>query len=119
MIGVWYATFSIKYLFSDIIDEAVAFYCKEEKAWIIYESIKTGIIGLNLIIFGITCRWYRYHERDEVVNVQGMIEDIFRRNYYNNKMKRAVIVKIPHLHCHKLTTILLIIVKYLCSYYYN
>ena len=79
MIGVWYATFSIKYLFSDIIDEAVAFYYKEEKAWIIYESIKTGIIGLNLIIFGITCRWYKYRERDEVVNVQGMIEDIFER----------------------------------------
>ena len=47
--------------------------------WIIYESIKIGIIGLSLIIFGISCRWYHYHERDEVVNVQGMIEDIFEK----------------------------------------
>ena len=35
--------------------------------------------GLSLIIFGISCRWYRYRERDEVVNAQGMIEDIFER----------------------------------------
>ena len=34
---------------------------------------------MSLIIFGISCRWYRYRERDEVVNVQGMIEDIFEK----------------------------------------
>ena len=60
-------------------------YQLEERAWIIYESIKIGIIGLSLIIFGISCRWYRYRERDEVVNVQGMIEEIFEKNYCNKK----------------------------------
>jgi hypothetical protein len=29
------------------------------------------------MLFGISCRWYRYRERDEVVNVQGMIESIY------------------------------------------
>ena len=79
MVGIWYAMLSIKYLFINIIEFFITSFYKEDKAWIIYESIKIGIIGLSLIIFGISCRWYRYRERDEVVNVQGMIEDIFEK----------------------------------------
>ena len=79
VIGSWYAMFSIKYIFVNIIDEVITFYYKEDNEWIIYESIKIAIIGLSLIIFGISCRWYRYRERDEVVNVQGMIEEIFEK----------------------------------------
>ena len=76
VIGIWYA---IKYIFVNIIDGVITFYYKEDKKWIIYESIKIAIIGLSLIIFCIICRWYRYHERNEVVNVQGMIEEIFEK----------------------------------------
>ena len=79
MVGIWYAMFSIKYIFVEIIEFSITSIYKEDKAWIIYESIRIGIIGLSLIIFGISCRWYRYRERDEVVNVQGMIEDIFEK----------------------------------------
>ena len=79
MIGIWYAMFSLKYLLINIIDSAVIYYHLMERTWIIYESIKIGIIGLSLIIFSIICRWYRYRERDEVVNVQGMIEEIVER----------------------------------------
>ena len=77
MVGIWYAMLSIKY-FIAIIDSAIIYYLME-RVWIIYESIKIGIIGLSLIIFGISCRWYHYRERDEVVNVQGMIEEIYER----------------------------------------
>ena len=79
MIGIWYAMFSLKYLLINMIDSAVIYYHLIERTWIIYESIKIGIIGLSLIIFSIICRWYRYRERDEVVNVQGMIEEIVER----------------------------------------
>ena len=78
MIGIWYSMFSIKNIIN-IADYSIIHYQSEERAWIIYESIKICIIGLSLIIFGISCRWYRYRERDEVVNVQGMIEDIFEK----------------------------------------
>ena len=77
MVGIWYAMLSIKY-FITTIDTAIVYYLME-RIWIIYESIKIGIIGLSLIIFGVSCCWYRYRERDEVVNVQGMIEEIFER----------------------------------------
>ena len=79
IIGIWYAMFSIKYIIIKLTDDGISYYQLEERAWIIYESIKIGIIGLSLIIFGISCRWYRYRERDEVVNVQGMIEEIFEK----------------------------------------
>ena len=77
MVGIWYAMLSIKYFITTI--DTVIFYYLMEKTSIIYESIKIGIIGLSLIIFGISCRWYRYRERDEIVNVQGMIEEIYER----------------------------------------
>ena len=64
----------------NIADDSISRYQLEERTWIIYESIKIGIIGLSLIIFGISCRWYRlYRERDEVVNVQGMIEVLLQQ----------------------------------------
>ena len=85
IVGIWYAMFSIKYIIIIIIDSSIIHH---EKAWTIYESIKIGIIGLNLIIFGISCRWYRYRERDEVVNVQGMIEDIFERELLQQKNEK-------------------------------
>ena len=78
MVGIWYAMLSIKY-FIATIDTAIVYYHLMERVWIIYESTKIGIIGLSLIIFGISCQWYRYRERDEVVNVQGMIEEIYER----------------------------------------
>ena len=83
MVGIWYAMLSIKY-FIAIIDSAIIYYLME-RVWIIYESIKIGIIGLSLIIFGISCRWYRYRERDEVVNVQGMIEEIYEREFLQHE----------------------------------
>ena len=95
MVGIWYAMFSIKYIFVEIIEFSITSIYKEDKAWIIYESIKIGIIGLSLIIFGISCRWYRYRERDEVVNVQGMIEDIFEKELnqqQNNEDEDTVLI---------------------------
>ena len=84
MVGIWYAMLSIKY-FITIIDSFIFDYNPKERTWIIYESIRIGIIGLSLITFGISCRWYRYRERDEVVNVQGMIEEIFERELLQNE----------------------------------
>ena len=84
MVGIWYAMLSIKY-FITTIDTAIVYYYLMERVWIIYESIKIDIIGLSLIIFGISCRWYRYRERDEVVNVQGMIEEIYERELLHNE----------------------------------
>ena len=91
MIGIWYAMFSIKYIIIHLTDDGISYYQLEERTWIIYESIKIGIIGLSLIIFGISCRWYRYRERDEVVNVQGMIEEIFERELLQQENEDSLV----------------------------
>ena len=64
MVGIWYAMLSIKYFITTIDSAIFVYYHLMEMTWIIYESIKIGIIGLSLIIFGISCQWYRYRERD-------------------------------------------------------
>ena len=52
MVGIWYAMFSIKIIFINAIDSITV---QNDRAWTIYQSIKIGIIGLSLIIFGISC----------------------------------------------------------------
>ena len=55
MVGIWYAMLSIKYFIATIYTAIFVYYHLMEMTWIIYESIKIGIIGLSLIIFGISC----------------------------------------------------------------
>ena len=38
-----------------------------------------------LFLFLHECQWYRYRERDEVVNVQGMIEEIYEREFLQHE----------------------------------
>ena len=68
LIGLWYATFSIRYLLVD------AFIFKNT-SWLIFEGIKVFLILVSLVLFSCVSRRYRYRQRDEIVNVQGMIED--------------------------------------------
>ena len=73
LIGLWYATFSIRYLVVAILNS----YISERRAWLIYEGVKGFLILVSLILFSHVSLHYRYRQRDEIVNVQGMIEDIY------------------------------------------
>ena len=75
LIGLWYATFSIRYLAIDIS----GFRIIERRTWLIYEGMKGFLILVSLVLFSCVSRRYRYRQRDEIVNVQGMIEDIHER----------------------------------------
>ena len=74
-IGLWYATFSIKYLVVGILDNLII----ERRSWLIYEGVKGFLILVSLVLFSCVSRRYRYRQRDEIVNVQGMIEDTHER----------------------------------------
>ena len=65
LIGLWYATFSIRYLVVGTLDNVVT----EKRSWLICEGVKGFLILVSLVVF------YRYQQRDKIVNVQGMIED--------------------------------------------
>ena len=74
-IGLWYATFSIRYLVVGILDNLIT----ERRSWLIYEGVKGFLILVSLVLFSCVSRRYRYRQRDEIVNVQGMIEDTHER----------------------------------------
>ena len=71
LIGLWYATFSIRYLVVGILDKLIT----ERRSWLIYEGVKGFLILVSLVLFSCMSRCYRYRQRDEIVNVQRMIED--------------------------------------------
>ena len=75
LIGLWYATFSIRYLVVGILDNVII----ERRSWLIYEGVKGFLILVSLVLFSCVSRRYRYRQRDEIVNVQGMIEDTHER----------------------------------------
>ena len=74
-IGLWYATFSIRYLVVGILDNAII----ERRSWLICEGVKVFLILVSLAQFSCVSRCYHYRQRDEIVNVQGMIEDTHER----------------------------------------
>ena len=71
LIGLWYATFSIRYLLVGLVDTLLY----EKTSWLIFEGVKVFLILVSLVLFSCVSRRYRYRQRDEIVNVQGMIED--------------------------------------------
>ena len=71
LIGLWYATFSIRYLLVGLVDALLI----ENTSWLIFEGVKVFLILVSLVLFSCVSRRYRYRQRDEIVNVQGMIED--------------------------------------------
>ena len=73
LIGLWYATFSIRYLVVAILDNLII----ERSSWLIYEGVKGFLILMSLVLFSCVSRCYR--QRDEIVNVQAMIEDTHER----------------------------------------
>ena len=75
LIGLWYATFSIRYFVVSILDNLII----ERRSWLIYEGVKGFLILVSLVLFSCISRCYRYRQRDEIVNVQGMIEDTHER----------------------------------------
>ena len=71
LIGLWYATFSIRYLLVGLVD----IFLFEKTSWLIFEGVKVFLNLVSLVLFSCVSRRYHYRQRDEIVNVQGMIED--------------------------------------------
>ena len=75
LIGLWYATFSFRYLVVGILSNLII----ERRSWLIYEGVKGFLVLVSLVLFSCVSRRYRYRQRDKIVNVQGMIEDTHER----------------------------------------
>ena len=65
LIGLWYATFSIRYLVVGVLDSLIT----ERRSWLICEGVKGLLILVSLVLFSCVSRHYCYRQRDEIVNV--------------------------------------------------
>ena len=82
LIGLWYSQLSIKYMIINTLDTYPPYL--DSVHWNIYHGIKGIGIFLSIIFFSIVCKYYRYRERNEVVNEQAIIEEQFERELLNN-----------------------------------
>ena len=75
LIGVWYAFLAINYL----LIESSEVYTIAKTTWISFHSVKTLLILISLIVYVCVAKRYQYRLRDEVVNEQYLIEEIYDR----------------------------------------
>ena len=78
LIGIWYATSALQYLAAYVIDEKIEQYV-DYVSWIIFHGVRAGFILFSLIMYCIVAKRYRYRLRDEVVNEQFLVEEIYER----------------------------------------
>ena len=77
LIGLWYASLSVHYLLVEVPDIYIPL--TDGTTWEIIQEVKAFLIALSLIFFAYVSRRYRYRVRDEVVNEQYLIEEIYER----------------------------------------
>ena len=75
LIDLWYATLGIRYLDVGVLDNLIT----ERRSWLICEGVKGFLILVSLVLFSSVSRHYCYRQRDEIVNVQAMIEAVYER----------------------------------------
>ena len=75
LIDLWYATLGIRYLDVGVLDNLIT----ERRSWLICEGVKGFLILVSLVLFSSVSRHYCYRQRDEIVNVQAMIENTHER----------------------------------------
>ena len=86
VIGIWYSLLSIKFILINVLDTYPPYL--EIISWNIYHGIKGLCILISIIAFSIVYKHYRYRQRNEVVNEQAIIEELFERELLlNNTIK--------------------------------
>ena len=88
LIGIWYSTLSIKFIVIDILDSS-DFLLIETIPWSVYNCVKGLTIFLSIAAFSLVKKHYRYRERNEVVNVQNILEVQYERELLMNDSQRS------------------------------
>ena len=77
LIGIWYAMLSIRYMGTSFVTAALDESNNSE--WCIYGGVKGLCIFMSIVLYSVVRKYYHYRERDEVVNEQAIIEDLYER----------------------------------------
>ena len=77
LIGVWYSMLFIKYSVVNNLDiHPITLHMDN---WIVYHGIKGLCIFVSTVSFSLVHKFYKYRERDEIVNEQAMIEEQYKK----------------------------------------
>ena len=74
LIGIWYALLAINYTPLGISEPST-----NSITWEVFHEVKAFLIFISLMLFLHVSKWYRYRQRDEVVNEQFLVEEIYER----------------------------------------
>ena len=75
LISLWYASLAIHYL----LVEPLEAYITDSTSWEIFHEVKAFLIAIYLFFYLYVSERYRYRVRDEVVNEQFLVEEIYER----------------------------------------
>ena len=75
LIGIWYALLATNYILVEIPELFTA----SSTSWLVYHEDKAFLVFLSLIMYLCVSKCYRYRLRDEVVNEQFLVEEIYER----------------------------------------
>ena len=79
LIGLWYASLSVRYLLVEVPDIYIPLTNGTTRE--VFQEVKAFLIALSMILFAYVSGRYRYRVRDEVVNEQYLIEEIYEREF--------------------------------------
>ena len=82
MIGIWYSMLCINYIGMDLVE--ILFQRANIITWNIYHGSKGLLIFLSIILFSLSSKHYHFRERNEIVNEQAIIEEIYERELLLN-----------------------------------
>ena len=74
LIGVWYASFVLRYLMN-VADE----YLYKGITWYIFHGVRSFLILVSVLLYVCVAKRYHYRVRNEVVNEQFLVEEIYER----------------------------------------
>ena len=77
LIGIWYAMLSIQYMGINYVKTNLD--ASNNSEWCVYGGVKGSCIFVSTVLYFVACKYYHYRERDEVVNEQAIIEDLYER----------------------------------------
>ena len=75
LISLWYSSQAVSFLIVGVPEVFI----DDSKAWNIYQSGKICLIFVSFVAYVCVSKRYRYRHRDEVVNVQYLVEDVYER----------------------------------------
>ena len=75
LISVWYSLLAINYLLVQVPE----LFTVIGSSWIIFHEVKAFFVFLSLMMYLCVSKYYCYRLRDEVVNEQFLVEEIYDR----------------------------------------